>query len=190
MSAPLLIAFVLAAAPALESRLFIATGAKTEAEAKKAMASLVLPEPLVLSKGYPRLVESKSVAGLNPGFWLVVLGACDDTGRWPSHGDGLAALIQRAMKGSYAKPVARQPAGACPLWLEGGRKGLDPALPDAPDDVKRLTATATAMYAEGNLLGADILLRRALALGAEDKATLELYRTVEFLLEDAPFKLP
>lgn len=42
----------------------------------------------------------------------------------------------------------------------------------------------------GNLLGADILLRRALALGAEDKATLDLYRTVGFLLEDAPFKLP
>lgn len=32
--------------------------------------------------------------------------------------------------------------------------------------------------------------RRALALGADDQATLGLYRTVEFLLEDMTFKLP
>jgi hypothetical protein len=182
---PLLIMLVLSAPPVLESRLFIATGAKTEAEAKKALTAVVLPEGLVLRKGFPQLVESKSIPGLNPGFWLVVLGACDDVGRWPSHNDGLAALIQRGLKGAYAKPVGKQPA-SCPLWFEG----KDAGLRDHPDEVKRLKPAAAAMHKEGNLLGADILLRRAVALGDEDKETLDLLRTVEFLLEDAPFRLP
>lgn len=179
----------LSAAPVLESRLFIATGAKTEAEAKKALSTLSLPDSLVLRKGYPRLVESRTVPGLNPGFWLVVLGACSDVGRWPSHNDGLAALIQRGHKGAYAKAVGAQAAGSCPLWVEGGLKE-NPAVAAAPEELAALKKTALEMHKAGNLIGADILLRRALALGAEDQPTLELYRTVEFLLEDAPFKLP
>jgi hypothetical protein len=31
---------------------------------------------LELAKGYPRVLESKTVPGLKPGFWVVVLGVC------------------------------------------------------------------------------------------------------------------
>lgn len=58
------------------SRLFIATGAKTKAEAEKLQKALVIPKELRLTAGFPKLIESKTVEGLNPGFFLVVLGAC------------------------------------------------------------------------------------------------------------------
>ena len=83
------------------------------------------------------------------------------------------------------KQVGKQPA-SCPLWLEG----KNAELRESPDELKRLKAAAVAMHREGNLVGADLLLRRAVALGDEEKETLELLRTVEFILEDAPFKLP
>ena len=123
---------------------------------------LSLPDSLVLPKGYPRVMESRTVSGLNPGFWLVVLGACSDVGRWPSHNDGLAALIQRAHKGAYAKAVGAQAAGGCPLWVEGGTKDVAPGLLGAPDDLPALRKTAGEMFRETNLIGAAILLRRAL----------------------------
>jgi hypothetical protein len=180
----------LAASP-LESRLFIASGATSKAEAQKQLAALKLPKELVLAKGFPKLVESKSIEGLNAGFFLVVLGACDDTSAdQSSHGNGLAAVIQRALKGAYAKPVVRQPS-ACPLWLESGSVALAnrAALLASPDDVGQLVAAARVLHQETELLGAAMLLRRALALGASGEA-VELSRTVEYLLEDAPFRLP
>ncbi|MDX2009817.1 MAG: hypothetical protein SFW67_06495 [Myxococcaceae bacterium] len=181
----------LAAAAPLESRLFIASGATSKAEAQKQLAALRLPPELHLSKGYPKLVESKAIAGLNPGFFLVALGTCDDvTAAQSSHGNGLAAVIQRKVKGAYAKPVVRQPS-ACPLWLDAGDVALEnrAALLENRDDIALLTAAASALHQETELIGAAMRLRRALALGASG-STVELARTVEFLLEDAPDRLP
>lgn len=190
MTLGLVVAVALAAGPG--SRLFIATGAKTKAEAEKLQKALILPKELRLTPGFPKLVESKTVQGLNPGFFLVVLGACaDGDAAQTSHGNGLAALIQRGLKGAYAKTVVKQP-DACPLWLEAG----DPApakltaLEGRPDDVKLLFEVAKELDAQGGLIGAAILLRRATALGAKEQATLDLLRKVEFVLEDAPFRLP
>lgn len=186
----LLVAVAVAGAPG--SRLFIASGAKAKSEAEKLQRALVLPKELRLSSGFPKLIESKGVEGLNPGFFLVVLGACDDvSAAQTSHSNGLAALIQRSLKGAYAKPVAKQPE-ACPLWLEGAEKppAKLAALEKSPDDRKRLFEVAQELDAQGSLLGASILLRRATALGATDQPTLELLRKVEFVLEDAPFRLP
>lgn len=189
-----MLALVVAAALAAEprSRVFIATGAKTKAEAEKLQKALTLPKELRLGAGFPRLIESKAMTGLNPGFFLVVLGTCaDETAAQASHANGLAALLQRGLKGAYAKPVTVKPEG-CPLWLEAG----DPApaklaeLEKTPDDVKLLFEVARALDASGALVGADILLRRATALGAGDQPTLDLLRKVEFVLEDAPFRLP
>lgn len=185
-----LASLVLAAGPT--SRVFIATGAKTQAEAEKLQKALVLPKELRLAKGFPRLVPSKELAGLNPGFVVVVLGACaDDTAAKSSHANGLAALIQRSLKGAYAKPIAAQP-DSCPLWIEPSEE--EPAkleaLVAAPNDRALLLAVAKELHANGGLVGASILLRRALALGATDEETVGLLRTVEFVLEDAPFRLP
>ncbi|MDP3499476.1 MAG: hypothetical protein Q8S33_04060 [Myxococcales bacterium] len=186
----LAVGVVVAATPA--SRLFIASGAKTKAEAEKLKAALVVPTELRLTAGYPKLIESKTVAGLNPGFFLVVLGACaDSTAAQTRHGNGLAALIQRSLKGAYAKGVAAQPE-ACPLWVEPteSRPAKLDALLKSPDDPKLLFAVASELHQEGGLVGASILLRRATAKGATDEPTIELLRTVEFVLEDAPFRLP
>ena len=184
-------ALLLTAAPVLESRLFIAAGAKTEAQAKALSAALKLPTQLLLAPGYPKLVRSDAVGGLNPGFVLVVLGACaDQTAAHTSHNAGLAALIQREVKGAYAKPVAKQDGSACPLWVEPSDEAPVKAVAAKRDDVKALAAAARALEQESDLVGAAILLRRALALGAEDVATVELSRKVEFLMEDLPARLP
>lgn len=184
------LALIVAAGPG--SRVFIATGGKTQAEAEKLQKALVLPKELKVAKGFPKIQASKDLAGLNPGFFVVVLGACaEGTAAQSSHGNGLAALIQRSLKGAYAKPVSPLPE-SCPLWLEGAEKKpakLD-ALVAAPDDRALLLAVAKEFHAQGGLLGASILLRRAVALGASDEETLGLLRTVEFVLEDAPFRLP
>ncbi|MBE2252742.1 MAG: hypothetical protein IAE78_24640 [Myxococcus sp.] len=186
------VALAIALSGAPGSRVFIASGAKSKGAAEKLKASLAVPSALKLARGYPRLVESKSLAGLNPGFFLVVLGVCDDaTPAQQAHGNALAAVIQRSQRGAYAKPVGPQPE-ACPLWIEP--VGEPPAglqsLLARPDDPKLLLEVASAMHAQGELVGAAVLLRRAQARGATDAATLELSRTVEFILEDAPFRLP
>lgn len=185
----LVLSMSLGAAP-LESRLFIASGAKTEAEAKQQLAALKPPPALVLAPGYPRLLRSDGVEGLKPGFVLVVLGACADrTAAQSGHNDGLAALLGRALKGAYAKPVQQQ-AEACPLWLEPGDEATTKAARAKPDDTKALGAAARALEQAGDLVGAAMLLRRALALGAGDDDTLGLARKVEFLMEDLPERLP
>jgi hypothetical protein len=190
MSTALLVASLLAAAPLTQSRLFIAAGAKTEAEAKKALASLKLPPQLLLAPGFPKLVKSDTVGGLNPGFVLVVLGACADVSASESgHNDGLAALIQRGVKGAYAKPAAKQDA-ACPLWLEASKDPAVAAAKTKRDDPKALVAAAEAYDRDADLVGAAIVLRRAIALGATDEATLNLSRKVELLMEDLPTRLP
>jgi len=186
----LVVGVTVAATPG--SRLFIASGATTKAGAEKLKAALVVPTELQLTKGFPKLVESKTVAGLNPGFFLVALGACaDGTAAQTSHGNGLAALIQRSLKGSYAKAVSAQ-AEACPLWLESSEspRRASLALLKSPDDPALLFAVASELHQAGELVGASILLRRAAARGATDQPTIELLRTVEFVLEDAPFRLP
>lgn len=187
----LALTLVLAGAPG-GSRVFIAAGARTKPEAQKLAASLKVPAPLRLTPGYPRLVDSKTIAGLKPGFFVVVLGACaDETAAQQRHGNGLAALIQRSLRGAYAKPVAAQPE-ACPLWLEPAGEPADrlAALVKAPDDLGLLLEVAGVRHREGALSDASILLRRALALGATDEPTLALFRTVEFLMEEAPDRLP
>lgn len=185
---------VLAAGPALESRLFIGTGAKTKAEAQTLSDKLTLPKSLVLASGFPKLVESKSIAGLKPGFFVVLLGACADVSAAErSHNNGFTALLQDALKGAYSKPVGKQ-ENTCPLWLEETETALEQTLVDAvkkqPNDVKALSALALAQRATGAVFGPAILTRRAIALGAADKATLELSKTVEFILEDLPDAFP
>ena len=188
MVTTLVLTMSLGAAP-LESRLFIASGAKTEVEAKQQLAALKSPAALVLAPGYPRLLRSDGVEGLKPGFVLVVLGACADrTAAQSGHNNGLAALLGRALKGAYAKAVQQQ-AEACPLWLEPGDEAAKAARAK-PNDPKVLSAAARSLEQAGDLVGAAILLRRALALGANDDETLGLARKVEFLMEDLPARLP
>ncbi len=79
MTASLLASLLLAAAPAAPThRILIVAGGKTSAEANAAVrairadqASVAQPAP-----GYPVIVESSTIPGLNPGYVIAVFGAC------------------------------------------------------------------------------------------------------------------
>ncbi len=102
-----------ARANAAPLHLLVLSGGTTEADAKKALGSFqrlqpVLEKGVTLAAGYPRVLESKTVPGLKPGFWIVALGACRD-----------AKPALEAVKAAYPGAYARQlqdgaAAEACP----------------------------------------------------------------------------
>lgn len=107
-----LLALSLAAGP---STLLVWGGGKTPEEAQKSLAEWKTKSPewltyVQLANGYPRIIESKTVTGLNPGFHIVVLGACDD-GIAGAHALDLFKLLEPSV---YAKDVTWAEASACP----------------------------------------------------------------------------
>jgi hypothetical protein len=108
-----LLALSLAAGP---STLLVWGGGKTPEEAAKSLAEWKTKSPewltyVQLADGYPRIIESKTVAGLNPGFHIVVLGACDDGGA----GLHMLDLFKHLEPSVYAKEVTWAEASACPV---------------------------------------------------------------------------
>jgi hypothetical protein len=73
----------------------------------KRLAPLVEPH-VRLPTGFPKLVESGSLPGLKPGFFVVVLGLCDDLSAFD--------VVKALYPGAYAKPAAEAPESsrACP----------------------------------------------------------------------------
>jgi hypothetical protein len=75
---------------------------------------------LTLAEGHPRLIESKSMPGLKPGFWVWVLGTC-------AAGDAKPVLehLQLLAPGTYSREVTvPESALACPDT--GGASALKP----------------------------------------------------------------
>ena len=100
----LLLTVTLAAAPAT---LLVWGGGKTPEDAEKAMAdyqakvgSKKWVTLVKLADGFPKILQSDKVQGMNPGFHVVVLGAC-------SASDTQSALdmFKVAEPAVYAKPV-------------------------------------------------------------------------------------
>lgn len=107
-----LLALCLAAGP---STLLVWGGGKTPEEAAKSLAEWKAKSPgwltyVQLASGYPRIIESKTVTGLNPGFHIVVLGACDDSTAG-AHALDLFKVLEPSV---YAKEVTWAEAPACP----------------------------------------------------------------------------
>jgi hypothetical protein len=107
---------LLAAAPAA-SNAVIWSGAKTADEAKGQLAAWAKDEGtwsqrLRLQAGYPKLVKSDELPGLNKGFHVVLLGICNAEQVRPR---------TRAIKELYAKtywrPLSTPQAEACPELL-------------------------------------------------------------------------
>lgn len=69
---------------------------------------------LDFSPGYPKLVESASVAGLKPGFHVVLLGLCAaDDALMP------LGLLKSVEPKAYARPVQLDGAASCPKPTKG-----------------------------------------------------------------------
>lgn len=86
---------------------------KAAGEAALADAKKNLPKDIVLAPGYPKLVESKDVPGLKPGFHVAVVGVCT-----ASKGGAVVSRLRESKDGVYQRRVAKHPspllALACP----------------------------------------------------------------------------
>ncbi|GMT99863.1 hypothetical protein KH5H1_39830 [Corallococcus caeni] len=108
---------------------------KAEAEAQQAtwpeLEKLLEKTGLTLPEGHPRLVASKTVPGLKPGFWVWLLGTCaaDEAAPVLEH-------LKLLAPGTYSREV-KLPAKklACP-------KGPDSPL-EARDEVLKISSDAT-----------------------------------------------
>jgi hypothetical protein len=135
-----------------KAQILILTGDKTKEGAAQKLSQLQLPAAFVPRAGWPKVIDSTTVAGLKPGLHVVVLGICqalapyerkldDDRElyfQWQHH-DVLIAKMRAAVPGAYGKQVETA-QDACPVWR--GTKPKDGALAAAwqklatqPDDV-------------------------------------------------------
>ncbi|XXF77232.1 hypothetical protein P2318_29890 [Myxococcaceae bacterium GXIMD 01537] len=112
-----------AAAPSGPVEVLVLGGGKTPEEAEAWMkrwtaAASLLGTFVKTETGYPRVLPSAQVEGLNPGFHIVVLGFCAASERQAPH-----KLIKAFFPGTYSKPV----------------KGREPACPFSTDDASVVT---------------------------------------------------
>ena len=108
---------------------------KAEAEAQLAswdgLAKLLEKTGLTLPEDHPRLVQSKTVPGLKPGFWVWILGICasDETAPGLEH-------LKLLAPGTYSRPVK-----------VSAKKLACPKPPESPlqarDEVLKLASGAT-----------------------------------------------
>jgi hypothetical protein len=107
------------AAPPTGSSLLIWGGGVKREDAERDLQEVQrVVEPLkgvlTLAAGYPRLLESKTISGLKPGFWIVALGACPDPAQ-------PLALFRAIRGGVYERNVQlgnTDPSG-CPVVGNG-----------------------------------------------------------------------
>lgn len=121
-----------AAAPPGEAVALIWGGGKDTAAAKASLErweseKKLLGNVLVFAPGFPKVVSSGTVPGLNPGLEVVLLGVCGRDEARPARG-----YLKALYPFTYEKPV-RDQALACPTWK---------TLPDKedPEDPAERTA--------------------------------------------------
>jgi|GEM_PF-2265375 len=88
--------------------------AQWEAE-KRLLGDLVTFAP-----GFPKIVSSATVPGLNPGFEIVLLGFCPR-----DEGQDERAYIKALYPSTYEKPVTGGES-ACPTWVDQKSKAVKP----------------------------------------------------------------
>lgn len=151
---------------AAEARIVIADGAKTAAEADKKLAALKVPSTFHLPAGYPRVITSDSVKGLNPGLHIIVLGYCaaEDNVRILTKADEevragiklkhhahMLKQLKKAVPGVYSKTVTTETAIDCPVVL-GEKPASPPALVTAWSAVQQAPTSAIAWVKYGQAL--------------------------------------
>lgn len=95
-------------------------------------AAEVMGNVVALAEGYPRVLQSDKVAGLKPGFHIVVLGFCPAAQRELPH-----KLIKSFFPGTYSKAVTGQPESCPEAMGEGASIAVEHTV--RKDDL-RLTA--------------------------------------------------
>ncbi|WP_375757667.1 hypothetical protein [Corallococcus exercitus] len=101
---------------------------KAEAEAQEAawpeLAKLLEKTGLTLPEGHPRLVESKTVPGLKPGFWVWLLGTCAG-----DEGGPILEHLKLLAPGTYSREVKLSSDKlACPEGPEAPLRARDEVL--------------------------------------------------------------
>jgi hypothetical protein len=103
-----------------EAQVIIWGGGSTRADAEKALAEWnaeksALSGVLTIADGFPKIVESKTVPGLKPGFHVVILGACPDAAL-----ESPLRAIQGLRSGVYVRRAALPGGGnRCPTGDRG-----------------------------------------------------------------------
>lgn len=117
------------------------SGGTTRADGESALASWKRLAPLFdphvrLAAGFPKLVESASLPGLKPGFFVVVLGQCDSLEAFD--------VIKAIYPAAYSRPVTGAPTLSCPTLASEAAIAAERASFKAP------TAVVSAFSADTN----------------------------------------
>jgi hypothetical protein len=119
------VALLLAAAPAQPAgagqpspKMLIWDGGATEEEARAKIrgwesSALPIQEQVNLAAGFPKVLESRTIVGLKPGFWIVVLGVCA-AGHEAKPLEALKSLEPKI----YVRDVEWSGPLACPMKAE------------------------------------------------------------------------
>ncbi|QQR45022.1 hypothetical protein JKA73_02425 [Myxococcus xanthus] len=125
--------------PSTGEHVAVIWGGGRDAEAAKASLAkweeerALLADALVLAAGFPKMVSSASIPGLNPGFEIVLLGFCrSDEARVPRR------MLKAYHPFVYERPV-KQSVSACPRWKDAG---LESVLRE-PETLKAGTVSLT-----------------------------------------------
>lgn len=86
--------------PVVDAWVIIADGTKDVAEANLKLAELEQRAlPVELAPGYPQVADSAALPGLNPGFSIVVVGACAEK----AQADAALELVRAVAPGAYLR---------------------------------------------------------------------------------------
>lgn len=90
--------------------ILIADGAKSKTQAKAKAKAFKARAEWILAKGYPKVIDSKTIKGLNPGFHILVLGFCPQSS---ATAEVLLPALKKTYPGLYMKEVSHG-ADSCP----------------------------------------------------------------------------
>ncbi len=147
-----------------DARVVIADGAKTKTEAEQKLTQLKLASSVRLAPGYPRVLPSESMKGLNPGLHIVVLGLCSSADRAPIKSNGvgmnialkhhthLLKQLKASVRGVYSKTVTTDLPLSCPLFLFSEPVPTTGELHRAWATLQKNATSADAWVAFGKLL--------------------------------------
>ncbi len=172
-------------------RAIVLTGAKLPARVGGQLAAVRAKlRGFVPAPGFPKVVESKSVPGLKPGFEVIVLGVCSDSGADRHLADFLEARAREAVPGAYGRAVEASVGPSCPRMVvpkpEDDAEGMKlwAAAEKSPESAEALTALGNYVVSVGDLDSGEYLGLRALQVAPGHAGAKALMEKVGLLRAD------